>query len=138
MSRTVKVMLDANILISAIYNPAGTPCRAYVKASEPPYALVLCDQIVDEVRRIFNSKFPAKIPAMERFLAVMRYDLVTLTSADAANADEGEIRDANDRPILRAARKAGVDIFVTGDRDFLESPVTNPKIITAAQFARSD
>jgi putative PIN family toxin of toxin-antitoxin system len=138
MSQTVKVMLDANILISAIHNPAGTPNRAYNKASEPPYVLVLCDQIVDETRRIFNTKFPAKIPAMERFFTVMRYDLVTLTSDDATVSDEGAIRDANDRPILRAARKAGVDVFVTGDKDFLESSVTNPRITTAAQFADSD
>jgi putative PIN family toxin of toxin-antitoxin system len=130
----IRVMLDANILISAIYNPTGKPYQAYSKASEPPYALVLCDQIVDEVRRIFNIKFPAKIPAMERFLAVAHYDLVTLTAEDAVSDDESGIRDVNDRPILRAAQKASVDIFVTGDKDFLESAVTHPQIMTAAQF----
>jgi predicted nucleic acid-binding protein len=78
MKSTVKVMLDANIIISAIYSPNGNPFAAFRKASEPPYALVLCDQIIDEIRRIFNRKFRAKIPAMERFLAVAHYDLVTV------------------------------------------------------------
>jgi predicted nucleic acid-binding protein len=50
--------------------------------------------------------------------------------------DEDKIRDVNDRPILRAAKKAGVDIFMTGDRDFFESAVKQPMIITAVQFIR--
>jgi predicted nucleic acid-binding protein len=130
-------MLDANILISAIYNPNSKPYQAYSKASEPPCVLVLCDQVVDEVRRIFNIKFSAKIPAMERFLAVAHYDLVTLTAEDAISDDESGIRDVKDRPILRAAQKAAVDIFVTGDKDFLESAVTRPKIMTAAHFVQT-
>ena len=40
----------------------------------------------------------------------------------------------NDRPILRAAIKAESDVFLTGDKDFLESDVTDPKIMTAAEF----
>jgi len=137
MRTTPKIMLDANIIISAIYNPNGTAFQAFQKTSETPYALVLCDQIIDEIRRIFNRKFPQKIPDMERFLAIAHYDLVTLTAEDAAVGDETEIRDVNDRPILRAARKAGVSIIVTGDKDFLESSVIQPKIMTAAQFIQS-
>jgi len=132
--QTIKVMLDTNVLISAIYNPNSTTFQAFRKASEPPYALVLCDQIIDEMRRIFNRKFPTKIQAMERFLSIAHYDLVTLTSEDAPSAGESDVRDINDRPILRSALKAGVEILVTGDKDFLESSVKAPKILTAAQF----
>jgi putative PIN family toxin of toxin-antitoxin system len=132
--QTTKVMLDTNVLISAIYNPSGTTFQAFRKASEPPYVLVLCDQIIDEMRRIFNRKFPNKIQAMERFLSIAHYDLVTLTAEDAPSADEPEIRDVNDRPILRSALKAGVKILVTGDKDFLESSVKVPKILTPSQF----
>jgi predicted nucleic acid-binding protein len=68
MTSTIKVMLDTNILISAIYNPNSTTFLAYRKASEPPYALVLCDQIIDEIHRIFNRKFPSKIPSLEKLI----------------------------------------------------------------------
>lgn len=134
--QTIKVMLDTNVLISAIYNPSGTTFQAFRKASEPPYVLVLCDQVIDEMRRVFNRKFPTKIQAMEHFLAIAHYDLVTLTSEDAPSADEPDIRDINDRPILRSALKAGVEILVTGDKDFLESSVKTPKILTATQFVQ--
>jgi predicted nucleic acid-binding protein len=55
----------------------------------------------------------------------------------ARHPDEDEIRDVDDRPILRAAIKAKADILLTGDKDFLESSVTNPQIMTAAQFVTS-
>ena len=48
--------------------------------------------------------------------------------------EENYIRDVADRPILRAALNAKVDVLLTGDKDFLESGVTNPKIMTAAEF----
>jgi len=59
---------------------------AFSKASELPYRLVLCDQIVDELRRNFNRKFPAKIPVLERFLSIAQYDLITLTPEIRLNA----------------------------------------------------
>jgi putative PIN family toxin of toxin-antitoxin system len=135
MSVTPKrVMLDTNIIISAILNPLGNPNMALLKGCEFPYSLVLCDQIVDEIRRIFNRKFPLRILDMEVFLARLHYDMVILTAEDEIFSDESEIRDVKDRPILRAAKKANVDIFVTGDKDFTESSVTQPEIMTAVQF----
>ncbi|MDR1668531.1 MAG: putative toxin-antitoxin system toxin component, PIN family [Oscillospiraceae bacterium] len=135
MSRqTVRIMFDTNILVSAILNNRGTPNAALLKAFESQYAVVLCDQIIDELRRVYNIKFPSRIPDMERFLSTAHYDLVTLTATDSIIADEKTIRDAADRPLLRAARKARVDILVTGDKDFLESGLNTPKILKAAEF----
>ena len=39
---------------------------------------------------------------------------------------ETQIRDVNDRPILRAAIEAKADVLLTGDKDFLE-PVLKPR-----------
>lgn len=47
---------------------------------------------------------------------------------------ESLIRDVADRPILRAALHARADVLLTGDKDFIESGVTNPQIMTAAEF----
>ena len=48
--------------------------------------------------------------------------------------DENLIRDKKDRPILRAALDAGADLFLTGDKNFLESSVTDPRIISVSDF----
>ncbi len=42
----------------------------------------------------------------------------------------------NDRPILRAAIYANADILLTGDKDFLESGLQYPKIVTASDFVQ--
>ena len=80
----MRVMLDTNVLFSAMYKFEGTPFAAFAKTSEMPYRLVLCDQIIDELRRNFNRKFPAKIPVIERFLSIAQYDLITLVPEDEA------------------------------------------------------
>ena len=53
-------------------------------------------------------------------------------------SSEIKIRDINDRPILRAAIHAKADILLTGDKDFLESGLSNPLIMTATAFISMD
>ena len=128
------MMIDTNILISAALSAEGTPYKAYIKAVTFPNQGIVCDQNIDELRRIFNRKFPNKIELLERFLAMASTALTVVhTPTDVAD-DENLIRDIDDRPILRAAKNANADFLITGDKDFLESGVTNPKIVTAAEF----
>ena len=47
---------------------------------------------------------------------------------------ETQIRDVKDRPILRAAIEAKADVLLTGDKDFLESGVKKPAIMTPVEF----
>ena len=47
---------------------------------------------------------------------------------------ESKVRDADDRSILRAAIEANADVLLTGDKDFLESGLKNPMIMTPAAF----
>ena len=47
---------------------------------------------------------------------------------------EKQIRDVKVRPILRAAIDAKADVLLTGDKDFLESGVITPKIMTPSEF----
>ena len=48
------------------------------------------------------------------------------------------MRDVSDRPILRAAIAAKADILLTGDKDFLESGITNSKIMTPTEFLHNE
>ena len=51
---------------------------------------------------------------------------------------EAQIRDPKDRPILRAALGAGAELFLTGDKDFLDSSVEDPRIVSVQQFLKMD
>ena len=129
----MRVMIDTNILISSILGH-GTPFQAYVKAVSYQNQGVICSQIMDEMRRIFNRKFPKKIPAMERFLTMALQTLELVQIPETEFEQESSIRDVKDRTILRAAIAAHVDIILTGDKDFLESGLSHPQIKTAAEF----
>lgn len=132
----MKILIDTNVLISAALNPGGVPFKAFVKAVSAPNQAVICEQNIDEMRRVFNRKFPSKIQALESFLslALMSMELIPVPTAE--NDDETLIRDEDDRPLLRAAVTAGVDIIVTGDEDFLSSGITSPEILTCAEFIK--
>lgn len=48
-------------------NPKGTPFQAYLKAVSFPNHALICDQNIEELRRIFNKKFPKRIDASSAF-----------------------------------------------------------------------
>ena len=130
----MRVLIDTNVLISAALNANSVPYQAYVKAVTYPNHGLICEQNVDEMKRIFNKKFPNRLAALDRFLSValLTMELVPIpTDEDTA---ELKIRDVKDRPILRAAMEAGADVLLTGDKDFLESGLERPAIMTPAEF----
>ena len=133
----MKVFIDSNIIISAARNPSGNPFLAFWKAVTFPNTGMVCDQNIDEVRRIFNRKFPHQIPLLEHFFSETLPLLSVVSTPVDEFDDESKIRDVVDRPILRAAIKAGADILLTGDKDFLDSSVASTQIMTAAQFLQN-
>ena len=130
----MKVMIDTNIFISAALFPNGRVAAALMKALLPPYEPGVCDYVVDELHRKFKEKFPEKTPALERFLAQALTIIEVVETPKEASQVETKIRDPKDRPILRAALNIGADLFLTGDKDFLESAVTDPRIVSVKQF----
>ena len=130
----MKVLIDTNILISAALSNNGIPYQAFVKAVSYPNHGMICEQNIDEMRRIFNRKFPTKIQALESFLSLALLTLKIVPTPIEEQELESKIRDLNDRPILRAAISAGVDLLLTGDQDFSESGIFNPKIMAATEF----
>ena len=123
----MRILIDTNILISAMLNPNGAPYQAYLKAVTYPNHAIICDQNIEELKRIFNN-------ALDRFLSVASLSIEIVQVPVEEDSSESLIRDFNDRPILRAAIFAKADILLTGDKDFLESGIVTPKIMTALEF----
>ena len=130
----MRVLIDTNVLISAALSAGGTPFQAYIKAATYPNHGLICEQNVDEMKRIFNKKFPHRLTALDKFLSVALLTLELVPIPADENVSETQIRDVNDRPILRAAIAAKADVLLTGDKDFLESGVKHPAIMTPAEF----
>ena len=112
------IMLDTNIIISAALFPNGRTAQAFFKALQPPYQPVICDYVVDELHRKFQEKFPHKVTELEAFLFNALAFITLVPTPEEVIDMENQIRDPKDRPILRAALNEGVQLFLTGDKDF--------------------
>ncbi len=130
----MRIMIDTNIIISAALFPNGKVAQAFLKALLPPYIPFVCDYIVDELHRKFCEKFPDRVTELEAFLFHALTYIRVLPTPEEPIHTETVIRDSKDRPILRAALNAHVDLFLTGDKDFLESSITEPRIISVSTF----
>ena len=130
----MRIFLDTNVLFSAALNPEGTVGRALYKAVVFPNVGLICQQNIDELRRIFLNKIPHKIRLLDDFLANALPFLKIVPIPENPIESESLIRDKADRPIFRAALIANADILISGDKDFLESGITQPRILTPADF----
>lgn len=130
----MKIMIDTNIIISAALFPNGRAAQAFFKALQPPYQPIVCDYVVDELHRKFCEKFSNRLTELEAFLFNALSFIKLVSTPEEAVSSEQRIRDPKDRPILRAALNAHADLFLTGDKDFLESSVTDSRIVSVADF----
>lgn len=124
----MRVFIDTNVLVSAALFPGGAASRAYYRAVSDPYDPMVSDYVIDELRRVFSRKFPQRMQALDTFVASLSSSVAIVSTPEGAFEDESGIRDINDRPVFRAARAAGADILVTGDKDLLESSVDCPQV----------
>lgn len=127
----MRVMLDTNVLISAILFP-GRRLDEMMRCIFEEHHLVLSSFVLDELFDVIERKFPGKRKAVDDLLAVMSYELVYTPR----ELEPGlfEIRDAKDYPVLYTAIKEDVDVLVTGDKDFGGISLERPEIITPGEF----
>lgn len=128
----MKIMLDTNILVSAIFFPSAQT-RAFVKTVAAGHHIVLCDYVIDELRLVVERKFPAKKEALEQFFVELPFSLVH-TPKILPVGKYPSVRDGKDTPILATAILEDVDLFITGDKDFLVLETETPKIMTMKDF----
>ena len=130
----MRVMIDTNIFISAALFPNGRAASALLKALSSPYQPLTCDYVVDELHRKFREKFSDKMTELEAFLYSFLSVVHVVSTPNEIIDLESRIRDPKDRPILRAALSSNADLFLTGDKDFLEASIEDPRIISVADF----
>lgn len=130
----MRVLIDTNVLISAILNPQGTSWLAYCRAAAFPNRGLICQQNIEELHKVFSRKFPNRSHRLELFLSVAIPTLECIDIPKNINPSELEIRDPQDRPLLRAAIAANADLILTGDKDFKELKLKKPRVVTPTEF----
>ncbi len=131
------VILDSNILFSALISPHGAPARNYDAWQDGRFELVTCRRQIEEIRTA--SRYP-KLRAILRphdvgrmLNALQRARIVEdVPSKHAAD-------DPDDAYLLDLAVAARVHYLVTGDKRaglLKQRKVKGSRIVTAAQFCK--
>ena len=115
----LRAVLDANVYVSAIIQPAGPPGRLIERfLRDASFELVLTPAIVDEVLRALGYR---KVRKLLRGTDAQLWfeDIVVLADVVADRQLSGVCDDADDHKHLGAALEGRASHVVTGDRRFL-------------------
>lgn len=128
----MRIMLDTNIFISMIFFPSAQT-RELARRLTESHQIVVCDYVIEELRLVTERKFSAKRKFLDRFFMELPFELV-YTPKELDLNEFPEMRDVKDSPILATAIMEGIDVFLTGDKDFLVLDVETPEILTMKDF----
>lgn len=127
----MRIMIDTNVLISALLFPSEKMNKLF-ESIFINHTMVLSSYVIDELYMVVERKFPSKIAVIESLLSRMSYELVYTPKSIKGNLVS--IRDFKDYPVIYTAVVEGVDVLITGDKDFENLNLETPEILTPNDF----
>jgi putative PIN family toxin of toxin-antitoxin system len=128
----LRVVLDTNVLVSALAYPGSIPGRILNAWREGEVDLVLSRYILDEMVRVLPRLPRITLTAAEiRDLADSFLFLAEIV--EPSTEPEATLRDPADQLVLGTLRATQADYLVTGDKDLLALGERYP-IVTPAIF----
>ena len=120
----MRIMLDTNILVSAF--ALGGKVKVLLNMiSLTKNEMFVTEYVYSEFRRVVNKKFSSRKEKIFSDYAERKIKIYPSTTEIL-----GKVRDEKDIPVLSDAIFHEVDILLTGDKDFLESEIENPLIMS--------
>jgi predicted nucleic acid-binding protein len=139
----IRVAIDANVLITGIVWPRW-PYEVLQHALRGDFILVLSPVVIAEARNRIVMTFPEFLAEFEFLLANLNYEPAPVPTREEVAANSSLVRQLKDVPIALSVIGAGVDYFVTYDRDFTDPGETTravrkaiPGIILPPVFLRN-
>jgi putative PIN family toxin of toxin-antitoxin system len=128
----LRVVLDTNVLVSGLAYPGSVPGRIVTAWRQGGLEVVPSRYILDELVRVLRRLPRVQLTAAEiRDLAdsfVFLADVV-----EPRGAEDVDLRDPADQPVLLTLQAAKADYLVTGDKDLLALAGRYP-ILAPAEF----
>ncbi len=126
----MKILLDTNVLTSAAVTRGL--CADVLREVLAEHELVVCPQILAELRRILRSKFGMPKELIEDFVGLFQEDAICVQPAELPKV---KLKDKDDLGILAAAKSGGAQIIVTGDGELQTlGQFSGIKIVSPRQF----
>jgi putative PIN family toxin of toxin-antitoxin system len=118
----MQVVLDANVLISAVISSRGAPAQISRLWEEERFDLVVSQPILQELERVIHypriqQRYNLPEEDVVRFLRLVRGGAIVVEPDFEIQAIE---RDPSDNRYLECAIEAGASYIVSGDQHLLE------------------
>jgi putative PIN family toxin of toxin-antitoxin system len=138
-----RIVIDTNILVSAILTPEGNPAKILKLVLEGKLNLIISPAILEETRQVFN--YPKLVMLMEKnnitrqevygFLDKMsRVALITPGKLEINAIPE----DPADNKIIACALEGNADFIISGDHHLTDLKIFQGiKIVGPAAFLKS-
>lgn len=130
----MRVVLDANVLVSAVISPAGPPREIVTAWVDGRFELVASPALVAELEDVLER------PRFRRWVSIATAtEFIDGLAADALIVEDppalaGLSPDPDDDYLIALARAAQADYLVSGDRHLLDLADPEPPMLTPRQF----
>ena len=110
----MRVILDSNILFSALVSPHSPPQRIYQAWQQGVFELVTCDEQLEEIRRA--SRYPKFKNILQPHRVGFMLNNMQRAVVFSQLPSDYEVTDPNDAWLLALADKSKAHYLVTGDK----------------------
>ncbi|MDI6786381.1 MAG: putative toxin-antitoxin system toxin component, PIN family [bacterium] len=127
----LKVVLDTNVFISALFIFKGNPAKIIDFWMEDKYSLILSEFIVEEIIKVLYKK-GLQVLKIEELLSLMSQKSLMVNPKEKISAVKD---DPSDNKFLECAISGKADYIVSGDRHLLNlKEYKGIKILTPKEF----
>jgi putative PIN family toxin of toxin-antitoxin system len=131
----MRVVLDANVLVSAAISegPSHRIVQGWLR--DQTYELVICDRLLGKVRSVLTGR-----PRLRKWISVEAAERYVDTLATMADVRPDPApgpalsRDPDDDYVIHLARVHNAEVIVSGDADLLDWKEQDPPVISPAEF----
>ena len=130
----MRVILDTNVLVSALISPAGVPSRIYNSWKEDRFTLLTCSEQLEELRATLRQPKIARVvrpPEAGRLVNQVRRLALVIAPLPQVRRSS----DPADDFLLALAEAGSADYLVTGDKSGLLALKRHARIISAREMA---
>ena len=132
-----RVVLDANVYVSALLAPTGSPAQILESWGDGQFDVIVSPLLLAELERVLRRpKFKKSIPVIQidALLSALSEEGVSVADPEAQT---GTTPDPGDDYLVALARAVDAECIVSGDTHLIQLSDPRPPVLTPREFLNS-